>query len=165
MSIEKPFYSRVVTSQVKNNHQDFTFYLLGKGLSLTELSVAKSILNSIPHISTPNISAVLDITRCVCSDNLRDSDIEYNLDNVRPILSSCISILNVCTLLPVRETEYNITWWRQAIVAVYLCCEYESYVDVLRDSKILYRALRELPSTSLTWQLWKQVNHDLSILV
>lgn len=165
MSIEKPFYGQIVQSRVRNNHSKLTNLLLGKSLSLSELSVAKSILNSIPEIPNPSISAVLDITKCVCCDSLTDQDIEIQLENMRPILSSCISILNVCSLLPIRETEYNIIWWRQAIVAIYLYGKYESYVDILRDSKILYREIRDAPSSSLTWRIWKGIQRELDILV
>jgi serine/threonine protein kinase len=156
VSIERPFYSQIVNTKVTNRHPRVTSLLMGKGFTLTQLSVAKSIINSCEV--EPNMSAVMDMTRCLISDTIKDNEILINISNIQTILAQPLSLVNVCSLFTMFENEYvDVMKMRRCLVAVYLLCEYSSYVDVVRDACILLKDIRDAAPSGLGYRLWRRV--------
>lgn len=156
ISIERPFYAKIVNTPVDNRHPRVTSLLVGKGFTMTQLSVAKSIINSCAI--EPNMSAVIDITRCLLSDTTKDNEILINISNIQTILAQRLSLINVVSLFTMFENEYiDISKMRKCLIAVYLFSEYSSYVDVVRDAYLLLKYIRDAPPSGLGYRLWLRV--------
>lgn len=167
MSIEKPYYSIIMGIKVQNRHPRVTKLLMHKRLTLTELSVCKSIINSCPYDVEPSISAVCSMMKCIVGESMKDKDILPDLVNINNMLTRGISLMNVCTLFPMRETPanaaLNIPLLRACAVAIYLCCDYDCYKSIVTETYILYKDLNTLGTASITVRLWNRVRGVLLV--